>query len=312
MKQTRVLAEGALSTAIFLCIFLITTYIPFVSIITMWFLPLPIIYFTAKNSLKPGILVLIVSLLLSLLLTGILPPVMALYFLLSGLVMGYLLHLKKSALVILLGGSLANIFVIILLYGVVVTFFHIDPMEMIKQMMTKSFDTAQKLSGSFQQDAKKEMDILRQSMNMMTYMVPAVMVITGVFNALITELVSTPILRRLRVDFPKWPPFREWRFPRSLIWYFLAALIIELFGHLEPNQWLFTVVVNVYAILELVVMIQGFAFIFYLCYAKNIHTSVPIIVVIISLLTGPILLYIIRVLGIIDLGFDLRARLKKK
>lgn len=182
----------------------------------------------------------------------------------------------------------------------------------MKDTIENSLNAAQKLSGSFQQDAKKEIDILRQGVNMMVYTIPTTIVTFGVFHALITELVSTPILRRLRVDFPKWPPFRECRFPRSLIWYYLAALIIELFGHVDTNQWLFTVVINVYAILEIVMIIQGFAFIFYFCYVKNIPAAVPIIVVIFSILSGPILLYIIRVLGIIDLGFDLRARLKKR
>lgn len=311
MNQTRTQVEGAFSVAIFVCILLVTLYVPVIRIISMWFLPLPMIFYTAKSGWKSGLLALAVALVVSLVIAGPVLLAFAAFFSLLGFVMGCLLHLKKSAFAILLGGSLTSIAMLLLLYGVMMAVFHIDPLDVGKQTLQQSIDIAGKLSASMGQDSKEQIAQLNQFIKMMPYYVPSLIVMGGVIPALIVELVSTPVLRRLRVGFPKWLPFREWLFPRSLIWYYLAALIIMFTAHIQPGDTLYLIVVNAYLLLEVVMAVQGFAFIFYFAHSKKMPKALPIIVAIFSLLI-PFLLYIISILGIIDLGFNMRSRLKKK
>jgi uncharacterized protein YybS (DUF2232 family) len=58
-------------------------------------------------------------------------------------------------------------------------------------------------------------------------------------------------------------------------------------------------------------IIQGLSLVFYYAHAKRMGKALPIIAVVFAVLI-PVVLYIIRILGIIDLGFDLRSRFKKK
>ncbi|WP_083800962.1 DUF2232 domain-containing protein [Bacillus sp. m3-13] len=61
----------------------------------------------------------------------------------------------------------------------------------------------------------------------------------------------------------------------------------------------------------LLMTVQGFSFIFYFCYIKKISKAIPITLVILSFLITP-LVYIIRMIGIIDIGFQLRDRIQGK
>jgi len=56
---------------------------------------------------------------------------------------------------------------------------------------------------------------------------------------------------------------------------------------------------------------HGLSFVFYISYVKGYPNDVPIVVIVLLFLL-PFILYIVRILGIIDLGFDLRKRLGEK
>jgi uncharacterized protein YybS (DUF2232 family) len=81
-------------------------------------------------------------------------------------------------------------------------------------------------------------------------------------------------------------------------------------GTIEESS-LAMVALNVVVLLEWVMAIQGFAFIFFYFHQKKKRRIVPILITIFSILIPPVL-YIVRLLGIIDLGFDLRSRIIRK
>jgi uncharacterized protein YybS (DUF2232 family) len=64
-------------------------------------------------------------------------------------------------------------------------------------------------------------------------------------------------------------------------------------------------------ILQFILILQGYTFIFYFCDQKGISKAISITIAIVAFLV-PIFLYIIGILGIIDLGFDLRKGYNKK
>lgn len=311
MNQTRALVEGAITVAIFTIILLITLYIVPLSLITVWLLPLPIIYYIARVGLRLGIVAFFVALMITLIIYGPLSLVLSAYFLITGMVMGYLVYRKHSIFAILLGGSLSNIAMLLIMYGVSKGLFHFDPVTAIQSTVSQSVKSTASITSYFGGNSKQQMAVLKQQISDIQYYIPYFIVMIGVTHAFIIELLSTPILKRLRVDFPKWPPLHTWHFPKNVIWYYLVILIITLLVPMTPKDSLFMVVVNIYKLLETVMAIQGITFIFYFFYAKKMRKALPIAALILMLLLPPVL-YIIKLLGIIDLGFDLRARLKKK
>lgn len=311
MNRTKILVEGAVSVALFICLLLVTFYIPFATIIFVWVLPLPLIYYTVRHGIRFGLISLVVSLVLSFLLTGLYYGLFAVFFLISGFAMGYALRLKKSSFAVLLAGSLANIVVLLIYFAGAVVLFHFNPIDSLKSMMNQSLDMAQKISPVLNEDTKKAFEFYRSQISYIGYLAPSLLVVLSIVYAFLIELICLPILRRLRVVVPKWLPFRLWHFPRSLIWYYLVALVIMLFGHLSQGNGLFIVVINVVFILDVLLIIQGLSFVFYFAHEKSLPLVIPILIAIVSLAVS-FLLQFIRILGIIDLGFNIRERLKTK
>ncbi|MEC2164653.1 DUF2232 domain-containing protein, partial [Bacillus velezensis] len=55
MKNTRALIEGAILISIFAIISLLVVYLPLLGAILLFALPLPIILYTIRHGLKPGV-----------------------------------------------------------------------------------------------------------------------------------------------------------------------------------------------------------------------------------------------------------------
>ena len=83
------------------------------------------------------------------------------------------------------------------------------------------------------------------------------------------------------------------------------------FYKMDDNSYLYMAIVNILFILQLFILLQGFSFIFYMSHLKGWVKAIPIILVVISLL-NPIMLTIVRILGIIDLSFPFREAISKK
>ena len=84
-----------------------------------------------------------------------------------------------------------------------------------------------------------------------------------------------------------------------------------MFANPEEGTYLFTAIVNLTYILSFFMVLQGLTFLFYYFDKNGIDKAFAITIVIVSFLI-PIFLYIIGILGIIDLGFDLRKGFDKK
>jgi uncharacterized protein YybS (DUF2232 family) len=109
MRDTRVLVEGAVVAGIYTLLFLLTMYIPFLSLLSLFVLPLPYIVYLYRHDLKAGLLLWAVTFGVSLAIAGINGILVTLFSGLMGIVMGELYRRKKSAFAVLLGGSLAGI-----------------------------------------------------------------------------------------------------------------------------------------------------------------------------------------------------------
>ncbi|GMB09777.1 uncharacterized protein YybS (DUF2232 family) [Thermolongibacillus altinsuensis] len=309
MKNTRILTEGAIQLAIFTVLLLISLYMPFIGIIATLFLSVPFIIFTIRHTYKNGLLLLLVSLIPSVWFGSIFSLPMAIMFGSSGVVMGHVWSKKQGRYILLLVGSLAFLINIVLLYIGSVLFFDFNFAEEIKVMMEEAFQNAQSIFSQVGQLPAEEVEEnFQQALDLAIYLLPASLVLASVFLAWMTQLVTAPILKRLQIKIDDWPPFRDLMLPKSLLWYYLIVMILMFFP-LEQGSFVHIALLNIFQILQLLMTIQGFSFIFYWAYQKKIAQKWAAAIVVLSLLF-PFLLYLVRILGIIDLGFELRKRLK--
>lgn len=305
MKDTRILTEGAILALLYTILLLISIYVPFISALAIWALPLPFVVYVVRRGLKPGGALVIVAALLTLIVAGVAALPVPFIFGTVGIVVGELFRRNMSGFSVLLGAWLTYTIHMLIVYLSLVLIVGIHPIEMSIDMMKAQMETTRSVLESFGQSGG-QLDEMENMLDRFVYLAPFMLVSVSVILALATVVLSTWLLRRLGHNVKRLPPFREWTFPRSLLWYYLAVLLLIIVGA-EEGSFLYVVIWNLFPLLELVLTVQGLAFIFYYCYEKKVATAFPVIITIVSIIITP-LLNVVRILGIIDLGFDLRKR----
>ncbi|MFC0561272.1 YybS family protein [Halalkalibacter alkalisediminis] len=306
MKNTRTLTEGALMAAVFAILLLITTYVPFIGIITVWALPVPFVLFTLRRGLKPGFMLWTVSLLLAFLIGGIATVPTAFIFGSAGLVIGELYRRSVSGFSVLIGAGLIYTLNMLLVFLVLVLIVGENPMQLAADLTKEQLEFADSTLGSFGQ-GEEQVAAMIEMIDNLVYLAPVMIVGVGIILAVMTKLISYLVVKRLGHDVPALPAIRNWQFPKAFLWYYLVILILAMVGA-EEGTTMFLIIWNLFPLLEIVIAVQGFAVIFYFFYVKKVAKVVPILIVAVAILIPP-LLYVVRIIGIIDLGFDLRKRI---
>ncbi|WP_085522450.1 YybS family protein [Tuberibacillus sp. Marseille-P3662] len=308
MRQSTILTEGAITASIFVVLLLVTGFIPVLGIIGVWFLPLPLIYFTSKRGPKPGFMVMVVAIAVSMVMSGLVLAMLALSGAALGYVIGMLIYREKTALQILVIGSLAGVFMMVFYYGLSIIIFDTNFIYDSIEMFKNSMNTVADIYSS--EEMTQMVDEYKEQAEHFKNLAPLLLVGTGIIMTVIVLLVNTPVLRKLGIPFPKWPPFRDWVFPRSLVYLFMVVLLIMILFKPDEGSVLYLIIINTLLLLFYVLIIQGVAFVFYLSHAKNVGRLIPILAIVLALISQAVL-YIMVLLGIIDLGFDLRKRINK-
>ncbi|TKC16676.1 YybS family protein [Robertmurraya kyonggiensis] len=312
MKNVHKLTEGALFLATFAVLLLMTLYIPVLGIVSNLFLALPFIMFATKNDRKSSFVFFIGGLLISFIVGSILALPLTILYGLTGIVLGDCIREKKSRVSGYIAGTLAFLIVTILTYAVTVTFFNIDIIKESIQTIKLSMDQSKEILGSLGQTPDpKMMEQFEMGIDMLETLVPSLFVMSSILVVMIIELVSFPIAKRLGVAIPKWSPFRELQLPKSLLWYYLGVLVASLIFNPEEGTFWYTALINLAFVLQLFMVLQGLSLIYYFSYQKGYPKALPIIMTVLTILV-PFLLSIVRILGIIDLGFDFRKRISEK
>ncbi|WP_019157209.1 YybS family protein [Robertmurraya massiliosenegalensis] len=312
MKNAHKLTEGALYLAIFAVLLLITIYIPVLGVVVNLFIALPFIMFSAKHDRKSAFVVLIGAILISLIVGTVMAIPLALTYGLTGIVIGDFIREKKSWIAGFIAGSMAFLLTLVIQYVISVVFLEMDviqeTIQLFESSISQAFDMLQALG---QTPDARLIEQFETSVEMLKILVPSIFVMVSFMIVFITELISFPIAKRFGVEIPKWITFRDLKLPKSLLWYYLIVLLVSLMLNPEQGTFLYTASMNLSFILQFFMVIQGLAFIFYFSHVKEMPKFIPILVAVFTFIF-PILLYIVRILGIIDLGFDLRKRVAEK
>ncbi|MBT2687258.1 YybS family protein [Bacillus sp. ISL-47] len=312
MNNVHKLTEGAVLLAAFAVLLLISLYVPILGTVSIFFLALPFIMFAAKNNRMSAVVFLTGGVLLSLIIGSIMAIPLALTFGLTGTVIGDFIREKKGRASSFIAGTLVFLASLLLQYAAAVALFNINFIEEGIGLMEESISMSKgMLEGMGQNVDDTVMDQFTAGLQMIETLTPSLFVMTAVISVFLIQLVSFPIAKRFGINVEGWKPFREMNLPKSILWYYLITIVASfIFNPAEGSYW-FLALVNIAFILQLFMIIQGLSFIFFISHLKGFPRAVPIIATVFTFLI-PFLLYIVRILGIIDLGFDLRHKLGKK
>lgn len=311
LKDARQLTYGAILLAIFAVLLWLTTYVPIIGAVTTFFLALPFVLFSYRNNITNIAVFFVGSVILSVIFGTILALPATLIFGVPGLVMGYLLQLGKNRGMVLFGSMMVCLMSIVMMYVLSFVLLEDDIVETSIELTMKSIDTTEKVMESLGQNPTQQLELLRQGLELAPSLKPTLFVFAAFFIVLVIQAVCLPIAKRFQVKVTDWTPFRDFQLPKSLLWVYLGALVLSLAVNPEKGTFMYLAIINIAFLLQWLFVLQGLAVIHYVCYLRGIAKSVPILLTV-GTLVFPLLLYIVRILGIIDLGFDLRQRFKSQ
>lgn len=309
-QRTRQITNGALMAAVFTVLLAISVYVPLLNVITTLFLALPAAWYSAKYPWKPSALFAAVSLFLSFIIGGIFALPLALIYLPLGLMIGLSIYYRKSKLFMFIGSSLVTLLSIILQYIVSIWLFGVNVIEEFlataRASYTEGGEWMERLGGDAEQ-IERYNEASRELLMTMETLMPTLLVMAVFLTVWIHLLINLPILKRLGTAVPKFPLFSDMKLPKSVLWYYLIVLLISLLSDLQQGTMAYMAFMNATVLLQMLLFLQGISFYHFYIKQEGWPKWVAVVVTVLAL---PLQAFTI-IVGIVDLGFDIRGWVKK-
>lgn len=276
-------------------------------IITTLFLFIPaVVLFTTLSTRQ-----FIIHLVPILIIVGLITPVyvlLAVYFLIPALVMGRWYRKRASAMSTILAGTVTILgeFLLLLLLGTAL--FNFDLSTYVNDMLQMVASPLSDLGTV--NPLMADLNFTSEEVNTLSYMtiqiIPMTLIMSSFMMAVITHSIVRPILNSMNYAVPKLKPAREWRLPRSFIWYYLLGVVINMLFGASDSSFMLMISANLLPLLRIAFMIQTIGFLFFLVHERKWSKIVAI------LLTIPVIMLPgLWIIGIIDMAFPLRELVTK-
>ncbi|SFD70694.1 Uncharacterized conserved protein YybS, DUF2232 family [Lentibacillus persicus] len=310
MNQSRQLTDGALLTAVFMILMLISAFVPVITLIATFLLPVPFILFSSRYDWKPSIVMLIAAVILSSLLTSIFSLPIPVLMGIGGIMIGSAVYRKLSPYETWARGTIGFVIGLVFIFVFSQYAFQVNLVNEIDAMVHESITMSREAMEQFGlgELSEDQLNMVTEQMGMLTDLLPAWIALVALSLAFMSQWISYKVINRLETKQLHFPPFRSLRLPVSLIWIYFFSLIVSFFD-LDPSGIVFLAVNNVLMLAGILMALQGFSFIFFYAHAKKMSKALPITSVVLTLFFPFIFLYLVRLLGIIDIGFALRDRI---
>lgn len=295
-------------TALFAVLLAISVYVPVLSLVSTLFLALPIAWYSAKYPAKASALVAVVGGVLSFLIGGLLSLPLALIHIPLGLMIGLSIHYKKSKLFMFMGSSIVLLLSLMLQYVAAIAFLGINFLEEFTTTMRSSYEQAGTWLERLGSESMEEYEeLVAQIMLTFETLLPTLLILTTFTTVWVLLLILLPILKRLGVEVPKFPPFREMRLPKSVLWYYLIVILVSLLSDFEQGTMAYFIFANASMLLQFLLFLQGVSFYHFYIHQEGWPRWVTVIVTIFAV---PLQSFT-SIIGILDLGFDIRGWIKR-
>ncbi|GEN34670.1 hypothetical protein ADA01nite_21300 [Aneurinibacillus danicus] len=325
-SNVRAILEGAFMSAIFLVLFFAAFYTP-LSVVAAFALPVPFSVYGYRHDARMGALTVFVAVVLSFLFASFPGLLLALPAAVMGLVMGIAYRHKKPAGHVLILGTVVELVFVFVSVGLIMAVMQTNPVDdmvrgmgqisnqVITDMQAQLDNSLKQLPGDQKNSAQAEQLVqFRESLeNMKTQipslisaMIPGLLISSALFSSLINHVLFRRIAQRMGMQIQALPALHNLRFPRSILYYYLIVLVLFMIKDVQDYRFLYMVVLNVMIVLQLLFSVQALSFIAYWIYKRNLRKGLLIVPVILFLI--PPFSYILLLIGVLDVGFNLRNR----
>ncbi|MBU5594462.1 YybS family protein [Amphibacillus sp. MSJ-3] len=310
-QKNNKIKEGFIFGACFVVLLLLTMFIPSLELIVLFILPVPIAMYGYRYGWKAsaivgGIILLSISLLAFYFFVISLP--LALIALLAGGFIGEALRSQRHPYETWIRGTIGFALGFLVLILIVELLVDVSLAKEYQLMIRESLDSTQFLLGQAGLDLTSEelVNIERQMMVLLD-LIPSILIIASMVYSFVSQWVTHKALNKWDHAQLSFPSFRMLQMPKMILWIYLIVIILSLFNF-SGIEMVNVIIINASVILSLIFSIQGLSFLLYFLAKKKQPTFVSVLVVILCLIILPIGMYLTRILGIIDVGFELRKR----
>lgn len=312
MNQSKKITEGALYTAIFVVLMVITLLLPGAILLLPFLLPIPFIIYARKYDWRASLLMFAVALLLSFLILPVFSIPLTVLAASGGIVIGSTMKREKTAYETWISGASGFIGGLLFVFLFTQLVLDINWATQIDQILAESMEMSKQMMNQLGMGKQTEenLGLLEDTVEVMKDLIPVGMAVLAIIMAFLSQWVSYKVLNRIERTAYRFPAFRDLRFPVSIIWIYLLSLVIILFVS-DAGGVLFIAANNVQSLVSILMILQGLSFVFFYSHHKKWSKSIPILVVIVTVILPFLLFYVVGILGLIDLGFGLRDRISK-
>lgn len=236
---------------------------------------------------------------------GQLMVLISMFLLLPGLVMGIQNRKKLHAGVVIFSGFAIILGQFVLMLLIAALFFDFNFIQWLSNQLDAAFRSLELLYGILYPN----LNVSEQAtliIELIRILFTSFLLVFSVVLSWVTYMVARWLLSKQRVEIGEYLPIREWRLPRSLIWYNILTIILSLLVT-DKTSFLYALHMNMFVLLLLLFWVQGIGFFFFYCFRKKWNRSLPVIGICLSVFTP--ILYLFALLGLIDMLFPLRQKM---
>jgi uncharacterized protein YybS (DUF2232 family) len=139
--------------------------------------------------------------------------------------------------------------------------------------------------------------------------VPFILVAFSVIVVTLNHAIAVRFLPKTRVKTYRFPPLKDWQIPRSVVFYYVITFLVSLLVGQEEGSFLAIATMNLLPLFTYVLAVQGLSLIAYWADIRKKGRWLSNLSVFLFLVFPPFV-YLYNLLGILDLGFSVRNRIR--
>lgn len=309
--STQALKDGALLTALSTVLILVSQFLPGLGFLLAMVATVPLSLLMVKHGpASGGVAALAITLLLAIAVGPMAGIMVAAQILPLGLVVGWMLWSHKSAGKTLGAGmaTAAVMRIILLVVAMSLNGFVLpDDTVRMDQMMVMYEEMGMLDVMATQGVSATEVRVMLEEMNqMMTQLLPAILIITSAFGAAVHYKATTWMMKKKRIKIPRLQSIKEWQLPGSFVWGLILAWGLWLGNDYLQMEWVGMLAQNILVVYAALLFVSGLSvLIHYLAFDKlSKGMKIMTAVFMVFFFTGVAIISILA--GIFDLVFDFR------
>ncbi|QST00054.1 YybS family protein [Pontibacillus sp. ALD_SL1] len=310
MKSSSMLRQSLMYGGVYILLLLLTIVIPVLSIFSMVLLALPFFLFAAKHGWKQSLLFIALLSITSMLILGFVAIPVTLSIGVGGIFLGAALHQERSPYEAWAQGAVGYLIGIVGFYLSMIALFNLNLIEAFQSMLDEAFQSTENMVTDMGV-SEEQLSIVQAQFENLPSMLPSIMAISSIVFSFITLWLGFRIQSKIEKQTFRFPPVHQFTFPKSVLWYYFIAVVLS-WVFPTTEEYMGVVAQNMYTLTGFFMILQGLSYLFAFTHHKKRSNALPITGVVLTLLFPYLLVFPMRILGIIDLGFSLRERLGKQ